>query len=106
MKLKKKKFDKVFIFSGSLRYLLIAKIAGVSKIARYPLFKKKDNIVLSAKIFVENELHQIINTEPKINIDKNKIKKIQNKFDSNFKHICLAVSASGPTKIWNIKNYI
>ena len=46
--LKEKKFDKVYIFSSSLRYLLISKLAGIKYISQYPLFKK-DNIVTSAK---------------------------------------------------------
>jgi heptosyltransferase-2 len=57
--LKKKKFDKVFIFNGSLRYLLISKLAGIKNISQYPLFRKKDNIVTSAKIFTENELKKL-----------------------------------------------
>ena len=35
--LKKLKFDKVFIFNGSLRYLLISKLAGIKSISQYPL---------------------------------------------------------------------
>ena len=27
-------------------------------------------------------------------------------FDKNYKHICLGISASGPTKRWDIDNYI
>ena len=42
--LKLKKFDKVFIFNSSLRYLLISKIAGINNISQYPLFRKKDNL--------------------------------------------------------------
>ena len=57
--LKFKKFDKVFIFNSSLRYLLISKIAGIKNISQYPLFRKKDNIVASAKIYTENELGEI-----------------------------------------------
>ena len=44
--IKSKKFDKVFIFNSSLRYFLIAKLAGIKKISQYPLFKKKDKIFL------------------------------------------------------------
>ena len=51
--LKKRKFDKVFIFNSSLRYNLIAKFAGIKSIHQYPLFRSKDNIVHSAKIFTE-----------------------------------------------------
>ena len=55
--LKQRQFDKVFIYNGSLRYLLISKLAGIKSISQYPLFRKKDNIVTSAKIFTENELN-------------------------------------------------
>ena len=105
-KLREKKFDKVFIFSSSLRYFLISKLAGVKKISQYPLFRKKDNIVTSAKIFTEYELGSIISTQPNLQLNKEKIEKSKNKFAKEFKHICLGISASGPTKRWSIKNYI
>ena len=104
--LRLKKFDKVFIFNSSLRYLLISKIAGIKRISQYPLFRKKDNIVTSAKIFTENELGEIISTQPEIIINDDKIKDATQKFSKEFKHICLGISASGPTKRWDIKNYI
>ena len=104
--LKLKKFDKVFIFSSSLRYLLISKIAGIKKISQYPLFKKKDNVVTSAKIFTENELGEIVSTQPKLIISDDKLNETKQKFSKEFKHICLGISASGPTKRWDIKNFI
>ena len=104
--LKKFKFDKVFIYNGSLRYLFISKLAGIKSISQYPLFRKKDNIVTSAKIFTENELNTIISTQPILNLDKEKVKQIRKNFSRNFKHICLGISASGPTKRWGIKNFI
>ena len=104
--IKKRQFDKVFIFNGSLRYLLISKLAGIKNVSQYPLFRKKDNIVTSAKIFTENELNIIVTTQPLLNLNKEKFEKIRNNFSQNFKHICLGVSASGPTKRWDIKNYI
>ena len=104
--LKFKKFDKVFIFNSSLRYLLICKIAGIKKISQYPLFRKKDNIVTSAKIFTENELGEIISTQPELKINEDKIYEAKQKFSRDFKHICLGISASGPTKRWDIKNFI
>ena len=79
-KLRKKKFDKVFIFSSSLRYFLISKLAGIKKISQYPLFRKKDNIVTSAKIFTEHELGLIISTQPNLQLDKEKIEKSRSKF--------------------------
>ena len=71
--IKSKNFDKVFIFNSSLRYLLVAKFAGIKNIAQYPLFRKKDNIVTSAKIFTENELGSIVSTQPILNLKKEKI---------------------------------
>jgi heptosyltransferase-2 len=104
--LKLKEFDKVFIFNSSLRYLLISKIAGIKNISQYPLLRKKDNIVTSAKIFTENELGDIVSTQPDLMISDDKVNKAKQKFSNEFKHICLGISASGPTKRWDIKNFI
>ena len=104
--LKKRKFDQVFIFSSSLRYFLISKVAGIKKISQYPLFRKKDNIVTSAKIFTENELGSIVSTQPKLCLDRGRFENLKNKFTSDFKHICVGISASGHTKRWSIENYI
>ena len=51
--LKKRNFDKIFIFNSSLRYNLIARLAGIKSIYQYPLFRSKDNIVLSAKFLLK-----------------------------------------------------
>ena len=99
--LKQRNFDKIFIFNSSLRYNLIAKLAGIKSIYQYPLFRSKDNIVLSAKIFTEDIINQVVSTEPNLII-----KKTDNNLDKNFKHLCLGISASGPTKRWDINNYI
>ena len=104
--LKLKKFDKVFIFNSSLRYLLISKLTGIKSISQYPLFRKKDNIVTSAKIFTENEIGEIVSTQPELIVNENKAKEAKLKFSKEFKHICLGISASGPTKRWDIKNFI
>ena len=99
--LKKRNFDKVFIFNSSFRYNLITKLAGIKSIYQYPLFRSKDNIVHSAKIFTENIISEIVSSEPNLII-----KKKDSGLDKNFKNICLGISASGPTKRWNINNYI
>ena len=104
--LRKRQFDKVFIYNGSIRYLLISKLAGIKSVSQYPLFRKKDNIVTSAKIFTENELNTIVSTEPSLNLNKEKFENIKNNFSKNFKHICVGISASGPTKRWDIKKFI
>ena len=99
--LKKRNFDKIFIFNSSLRYNLIARLAGIKSIYQYPLFRSKDNIVHSAKIFTEDIINEVVSTEPNLII-----KKTDNNLDKSFKHICLGISASGPTKRWDINNYI
>ena len=104
--LKLKKFDKVFIFNSSIRYLLISKLAGIKNISQYPLFRKKDNIVTSAKIFTENELGEIVSTQPRLNINENKVNNTRQRFSKKFKHICVGISASGHTKRWDIKNFV
>ena len=104
--LKSKRFDRVFIYSSSVRYFLISKVAGIKKISQYPLFRKKDNIVTSAKIFTENELGEIVSTQPKLNINEDKVNRTKQRFSKEFKHICMGISASGHTKRWDIKNFV
>ena len=99
--LKKRNFDKVFIFNSSLRYKLIAKFSGIKSIYQYPLFRTKDNLVQSAKTFTENIIGRTVSAEPNLIIENK-----TNTFDKNLKHICLAISASGNTKRWDIKNFI
>ena len=104
--IKLKNFNKVFIFNSSLRYLLISKLAGIKNISQYPLFRKKDNIVTSAKIFTEHELGSIVSTQPELRINQESFNKVNQSFSKEFKHICLGISASGPTKRWNIENFM
>jgi heptosyltransferase-2 len=104
--IKLKNFDKVFIFNSSLRYLLISKLAGIKNISQYPLFRKKDNIVTSAKIFTEYELGSIVSTQPELKINQESFNKVNQSFSKEFKLVCVGVSASGPTKRWDIKNFI
>ena len=61
------------------------------------------SIVTSAKIFTENELGEIVSTQPELIVNDNKVNKAKQKFSKEFKHICLGISASGPTKRWDIK---
>jgi len=104
--IKLKNFNKVFIFNSSLRYLLISKLAGIKNISQYPLLRKKDNIVTSAKIFTEYELGSIVSTQPELKINQESFNKVNQSFSKEFKHVCVGVSASGPTKRWDIKNFI
>ena len=93
-------FDKIFIFNSSLRYNMVSRLAGIKSIYQYPLFRRKDNIVLSAKIFTEDILNEVVSTEPNLVVKNDKY------LDKEFKHICLGISASGPTKRWDVNNYI
>ena len=101
--LKEKNFDRVYIFNGSLRYNLIAKHAGIKSIFQYPLFTSKDIIFQTAKIFTENSIGEIVDTQPSIKSDKKKSDMI---FDKNYKHIILGLSASGETKRWGVNNFV
>ena len=106
--IKKRNFEKIFIFNGSLRYKLLAMVSGIKEIYQYPLFTSKDVIFQTAKIFTENYVGKIISPQPSLNININKINqaKIDYKIDNKSKNIVFGVSASGPTKRWGINNYI
>jgi len=106
--IKEKKFDKIFIFNGSLRFLLLAKLCGIKSILQYPLFTRKNNIVLTAKNFTEKFTENTVSTQPRIYLKEDAVKEAKKKysFDNNFKHICIGFSASGPTKRWDVENYI
>jgi len=106
--IKKQKFDKIFIFNGSLRFLLLAKLCGIQSILQYPLFTRKNNIVLTAKNFTEKFTENTISTQPKIYLNEGAVREAKEKysFNKNFKHVCIGFSASGPTKRWHIENYI
>ena len=106
--IKEKNFDTVYIFNGSLRYLLLAKLCNIKNIYQYPLFVKKDNIVISAKNFTEKNLGETISTQPNIFLNQNEIIDIKKKYNFNeeHKHVCIGFSASGPTKRWDVGKYL
>ena len=106
--IKKRKFDKVYIFNGSLRYKLLAKFAGIRSIYQYPLFTSKDVIFQTAKVFTESLVGKILSTEPNLLLEEKDVSNTKNTYgiDEKTKNIILGVSASGPTKRWDIENYI
>jgi len=101
-------FDIGFIFNSSLRYSLIFKLAKIKKIYQYPLFRKKDNIFLSAKIFTESVLNEVVSTQPEIKIEDSMVNATKEKYNINnsVKNICLGLSASGDTKRWGVEKYL
>ena len=106
--IKKRKFDKIYIFNGSLRYKLIAIFAGIKNIYQYPLFTSKDVIFQTAKVFTEPLVGKILSSEPNLLLKEEDVKGAKNTYRINekTKNIVLGVSASGSTKRWDIANYI
>ena len=108
-KIKFKEFNQCYIYSDSVRLWLIAKLAGISKIHHYPFFSKKfSNFYKTAKEFTEKILQRKITSVSKIYWDKISIEKAKKDYDiqSNVKNIVCGISASGPTKRWDVDNYI
>ncbi len=108
-KIKFKKFDQCYIYSDSVRIWLVAKLAGISKIYHYPFFTKKfANFYKTAKEFTEKILKREIDSASKIYWEKESIEAAKKNFDikSDVKNIVCGISASGPTKRWDIDNYI
>ena len=107
--LKKEKYEKVYIFNSSLRYALLARFAQIRNIIQYPLFKKRgQNVIETAKKFTEEIVGSTVSSQPKIFVEKKMISEAKKKytFSEEFKHICVGLSASGPTKRWDIDRFI
>ena len=106
--IKKRKFDKVYIFNGSIRYKLLAIFAGIKNIYQYPLFTSKDIIFQTAKVFTETHVGKVISTEPHLLLKSEDVSNAKKNFNINkqTKNIILGISASGPTKRWDVENYI
>ena len=99
--LKKYKFDIVFIFNSSLRYKVISKLSGIKKIYQYPLFKKKNqNLISAAKNLIKKELLINVDDNPEIYINDSLVKKAAEKYGIEKKqtNILLGIGGSGPTK--------
>ena len=108
-KIKSRKFDLCYIYSDSIRLYLIAKLSGIKKIYHYPFFSKKGkNFYKTAQEFTEKILQKKLDTASKIYWNKESIEKAKKDYDirSNVKNIICGISASGPTKRYDIENYI
>ena len=101
MDLKKHNFDKIFIFNSSLRFNLIAKIAGIKDVHQYPLFNKKNqHIINAAKDFIKKELRIKTESNPQIFISDELVKNSKKNYriDNKEINILLGVGGSGSTK--------
>ena len=108
-KLRKYKFDSIFIFNSSARFNLIAKIAGIQNVYQYPVFNKKNqHIIKTAQKFIKKELNILVKPNPKINIKKKQIFLARKKFKikPKEKNILLGIGGSGPTKRVPAKKFI
>ena len=108
-KIKSKRFDQSFIFTDSFRFYLISKLSGIKKNFHYQFFSKKGkNFYNTAKKFTENILDTEINSQSKIYFNKDEMELAKKKFSisNKTKNIVCGISASGPTKRWDINNYI
>ena len=108
-KIKIKKFDQSYIYSDSLRLYLISKFSGIQETFHYKFFSKKgENFFKAAQRFTEKVLKIKIDPQSKIYCKESDVEKAKKKFSINndSKNIICGISASGPTKRWDIKNYI
>ena len=99
--LKKYNFNKIFIFNSSLRFNLIARVAGIKDIYQYPLFQKKNqHVIHAAQEFIKKELKLEIESNPKILVNDQLIKNARSKYkiDNKEINILLGIGGSGLTK--------
>jgi len=99
--LKKYNFEKVFIFNSSLRYYLISKLIGIKKIHQYSLFKKKNqHIIETAQNFIKKELNLIVESNPNILVESEKVQIAKSKYQiiNNQINILMGIGGSGNTK--------
>ena len=99
--LKQHNFEKVFIFNSSLRFNLIARIAGIKKIYQYPLLQKKgQHVIWAAKNLLKKNLGIDVASDPEIIINNNAVLNVKSKYqiDNEEKNILLGIGGSGTTK--------
>ncbi len=107
--IKSRKFDQCYIYSDSIRLYLISKLSNIKQIFHYKFFSKKGkNFFRTAKKFTEEILKIEIDPQSKIYCDKKDIEEAIKKYNiiHEKKNYIIAPSASGPTKRWDINNYI
>ena len=108
-KIKPKQFDQSYIYSDSIRLYLISKLSGIKENFHYKFFSKSGkNFFKTAKEFTEKILNTKIDSQSKIYCNKSDTEEAKIKFNisDKTKNIICGISASGPTKRWDINNYI
>ena len=108
-KIKPKQFDQSYIFSDSIRLYLISKLSGIKENFHYKFFSKKGkNFFKTAKEFTEKTLNTKVDSQSRIYFDKKDMEAAKKKYNitDETKNIVCGISASGPTKRWDINNYI
>jgi heptosyltransferase-2 len=108
-KIKSKNFDKSYIFSDSLRLYFISRLTGIKENFQYKLFSKRGkNFFKTANQFTEKILNTKVDYQSKIFWNTNEVNEAKKKFNisNKEKNIVCGISASGPTKRWDVKNYI
>jgi len=108
-KIKPYKFNQSYIYSDSIRLYLISKLSGIKQIFHYKFFSKKGkNFYKTAQVFTEKILQRKINSASKIHWDENSVESAKKNYDikKDAKNIICGISASGPTKRWDVDNYI
>ena len=108
-KIKPYKIHQAYIFSDSIRLYLISKLSNIKETFHYKFFSKRGkNFFKTAKEFTEKILNTEINTQSKIHCPKSFIEEAKKKYNitDNTKNYICGISASGPTKRWDINNYI
>ena len=108
-KIKTQGFDQSYIYSDSIRLYLISRLSGIKENFHYKFFSKKGkNFFRTAKEFTEKILNTEIDPQSKIYCNNIDIEIAKKKFNitDNTKNIICGISASGPTKRWDVNNYI
>ena len=103
------KIHQAYIFNDSIRLYLISKLSNIKQTFHYKFFSKRGkNFFKTAKEFTEKILNTEINTQSKIYCNNNDIIEAKKKYNmtNSTKNIVCGISASGPTKRWDINNYI
>jgi len=108
-KIRSKNFNQCYIYSDSIRLYLISKLSSIPKIYSYPFFSKKGkNFYKTAITHTEKIVKKKISSASKIYWDQKSIEETKKNYQINMevKNIVCGISASGPTKRWDIDNYI